>query len=125
MATSQEYKDRNPNAPDGIAISEMPAVNIGDVAPPSAGFSGQFTVAAAGTAVQLNGGASQALEDGIEIVCDTDSPGHLLLRWATGSGANNGRRIYPGMSAFVKIDNINKAWVDGSASGAKGSWSAS
>jgi hypothetical protein len=93
-------------------------------APPTAGFSGQFTVAAAATAVQLNGGTSQAIRDGVDIACDATNTGHLLVRWATGSGATNGRRVYPGMSAFVAIDNINKVWVDASVNGATGSWSA-
>jgi hypothetical protein len=102
----------------------LDAINTA-LAPPSSGFSGQFTVTTAGTSVQLNGGTSQALKDGIEVVCDALSAGHLLMRWATGSGATNGRRVYPGLSAYVAIDNVNKVWIDASANASTGSWSAS
>lgn len=102
--------------PIPVTISSTVAATTGDAF--------QFTVATGTIAANLglagSAGASGPCSE-IEVACDIDSPGALLIGFATGNLTTTGFKLPQGVSVKIKISNSNKIWVGALVNASKGS----
>lgn len=94
----------------------------------SAPLVGQTVIASTGTAVQLNGGTSQVLTNGIIISAPASNAAAISVGGSgvnnTTGGTGNGYLLVPGASISFAMVNTNDLWINGT-SGDYVSWAGS
>ena len=89
---------------------------------------GQSKIASTGTAVQLNGGTSQPLSNGVIISAATGNAAYIEIGSSsvndTHDGTGNGYMLAPGASISFALADTSDAWINGT-SGDIVSWAGS
>lgn len=87
---------------------------------PSTGLTNQAKIATTGTAVQLNGGVSYPLKNGITITAWYQNTNPICVGFSSSvtnvyDGTGNGYCIPPGMSSSWAVSDASLLWVNGTA----------
>lgn len=85
-------------------------------APPTAFYGGKKTVAAAGTNVQLQA-SSQPLTEGVLLRGLDANVGLVYPGNASVTSSGNGSRVAAREPCFIRIDNLNKVYIDAAVNG--------
>jgi hypothetical protein len=96
-------------------LSNLPTL-VANQAPPSAIYGGKKTVTTAGTNVQLQA-ASQPLTEGVLLRALDANTGLVYPGNSSVTSAGNGSRMAAREPCFIRIDNVNKVYIDAAVNG--------
>jgi hypothetical protein len=114
LTALQGYVDQLEGYTDGVE-SKLDSV-IANQAPPSAIYGGKKTIATAGSSAQIQT-SSQALTEGVWVRGLDANTGVAYVGSSSVSATAGGTRVAAKEAVFVRIDNLNKVYVDVAVSG--------